>query len=257
MHCEPVIKSLDKAVPVVSVVMPCLNEERTVGLCVQAALASLARLGIPGEVLVSDNGSTDRSVDIACEAGARVVHCHHLGYGHAVRFGVEQSGGQFVVMGDADGSYDFESIGPFVGRLQDGAHLVMGNRFQGGIRPGAMPWKNRYIGNPALTWLLNALFGTRIGDAHCGLRGFTRGAFERMRLESAGMELASEMVLKAARIGLTVQEVPTVLSPDGRGRRPHLRPWRDGWRHVKLLLMFSPLHLFLLPAVMLLLAGLL
>lgn len=257
MQCELTTVSLGKDAPLVSVVIPCLNEERTVGACIQAARASLTRLGIAGEVLVSDNGSTDRSVNMAREAGARVVHCPRLGYGHAVRFGVEQSRGQFVVMGDGDGSYDFASIDPFICRLQEGAHLVMGNRFQGGIQAGAMPWKNRYIGNPALTWLLNALFGTRIGDAHCGLRGFTRGAFDRMRLESAGMELASEMVVKAARIGLSVQEVPTVLWPDGRDRPPHLRPWRDGWRHLKLLLMFSPLHLFLLPAVVLLLAGLL
>jgi hypothetical protein len=243
--------------PRVSVVMPCLNEDRTVAACVQNALAALAELRLPGEVIVSDNGSEDNSVAAAEQVGARVVHCAERGYGSALRFGVEQSRGQFIVMGDCDGSYDFRSIGPFLDSLQKGAHLVMGNRFLGGIEPGAMPWKNRYLGNPLLTWILNLFFHVGIGDAHCGLRAFSREAFDRMQLECSGMEFASEMVVKAAKRGMRIVEVPTVLHHDGRGRPSHLLPWRDGWRHLKFLLMFSPLHLFLIPGVFLVVVGLL
>lgn len=243
--------------PRVSVVMPCLDEERTVGACVKNALVALAEAGWPGEVIVVDNGSHDGSVRAAIEAGARVVHCPNRGYGNAIRFGVEQSHGRLVVMGDSDGSYDFLSIRPFVESLQEGAHLVMGNRFLGGIQPGAMPWKNRYLGNPVLTWLLNRFFHVGIGDAHCGLRAFSREAFDRMELECTGMELASEMVVKAAKRGMRIVEVPTVLHHDGRGGPSHLAPWRDGWRHLKFLLMFSPLHLFLIPGLFLIIVGLL
>ncbi|NQT12356.1 MAG: glycosyltransferase family 2 protein [Planctomycetes bacterium] len=243
--------------PLVSVVMPCLDEERTVASCVQKALHVMAEMGVAGEVVVSDNGSTDNSVAEAVEAGARVVHCPERGYGNAVRFGVEASRGDFVIMGDADSSYDFGSIERFIRPLQEGADLVMGNRFLGGIRPGAMPWKNRYLGNPALTKLLNLFFRTGVGDAHCGLRGFSRTAFQRMRLESRGMEFASEMVVKAAKREMQIVEVPTTLDPDGRDRPPHLAPWRDGWRHLKFLLMFSPLHLFLIPGAILVVIGLL
>ncbi len=243
--------------PLVSVVMPCLNEERTVAECVQQARRALEAMGVTGEIVVSDNGSTDGSVALAQQAGARVVHCPHPGYGNAVRFGVEHSQGHIVLMGDADASYDFSSIERFIRPLQDGADLVMGNRFQGGIRPGAMPWKNRYLGNPVLTSVLNLLFDAGIGDAHCGLRGFTRSAFQRMQLESTGMELASEIVVKAAKGRMEIIEVPTTLDCDGRDRPPHLSPWRDGWRHLKFLFMFSPVHLFLLPALILTLLGLL
>ncbi len=243
--------------PLVSVVMPCLNEDRTVGECVRKALSAIAELDVPGEVVVSDNGSTDQSVVEAERAGARVVHCDQRGYGNALRFGIQLTLGDLIVMGDADGSYDFNGIARFIHPLQEGADLVMGNRFLGGIRPGAMPWKNRYIGNPVLTGILNLFFHTGIGDAHCGLRAISRNAYERLHLECSGMEFASEMVVKAAKRELRIVEVPTTLDPDGRNRAPHLAPWRDGWRHLKFLLMFSPLHLFLIPGVVLAVIGLL
>lgn len=254
---QPSVQSTVATRPVVSVVLPCLDEERTVGGCVQKALRALADVGLSGEVVVSDNGSKDNSVAVAEQFGARVVHCPERGYGNAVRFGVEQSRGDLIIMGDADGSYDFGAIKPFIEQLQDGADLVMGNRFRGGIRPGAMPWKNRWIGNPVLTSLLNFFFRVDIGDAHCGLRGFSRVAFERMQLECPGMEFASEMVVKAAKRKMRISEVCTTLDPDGRDRPPHLAPWRDGWRHLKFMLMFSPLHLFLIPGAALIVLGLL
>ena len=222
--------------PFISVVMPCLNEERTVANCVTTALDALRASGLDGEVVVADNCSTDASRVEAQLAGARVVNCPQRGYGHAVRCGVEHARGDVILMGDADGSYDFGELPAFVRAIQNGADLVMGNRFLGGIRPGAMPWKNRYFGTPLLTRLVNLLFGSRVGDVQCGLRAFTRDAYKRMRLESGGMELASEMVVKAARARMRVAEVPIILYPDARGRRPHLRPWRDGWRNLKLLL---------------------
>ncbi|HET6880595.1 MAG TPA: glycosyltransferase family 2 protein [Pirellulales bacterium] len=219
-----------------SVVMPCLNEERTVGRCVGKALAAIERLGITGEVVVSDNGSSDGSVAAAKKAGARVVHCSERGYGNAIRRGVEDARGQWIIMGDADDSYDFERIDPFVEQLRRGADVVMGNRYRGGIRPGAMPWKNRYLGNPVLTFVLNLLFHTGIGDSQCGLRAFSRQAFDAMGLECAGMEFASEMLVKAVKRQLVVAEVPTTLDPDGRGRPPHLAPWSDACRILRLLL---------------------
>jgi glycosyltransferase involved in cell wall biosynthesis len=221
--------------PAVSVVMPCLNEERTVSRCVQAALFGIANLGIPGEVVVSDNGSTDNSVSIAAAAGARVVHCRQRGYGYAVRYGVQHTLGRWIIMGDADESYDFNCLLPFVERLKSGADVVIGNRFRGGISPGAMPWKNRYIGNPILTRILNALFHTSVGDSQCGLRAFSREAFELMGLETGGMDLASEMLVKASFCQLSVTEVPVTLDRDGRGRPPHLAPWFDGLRILSLL----------------------
>ena len=241
----------------VSVVIPCLNEERTVASCVEKARQALDAMGLLGEVVVSDNGATDRSALLAEQAGARVVVCRARGYGNAVRFGVEQSRGQWIVMGDADGSHDLSTIASFVGPLGQGADLVIGNRFRGGIRPGAMPWKNRYLGNPALTTLLNLLFHTNVGDAHCGLRSFSREAFDRMQLECAGMELASEMVVKAAKRRMRIVEVPTTHHPAGRDRPPPLHPRRDGSRHLRFLLMSSRWHLFLIPAAVLALAGLL
>lgn len=219
-----------------SVVMPCLNEARTVGQCIRVALTAMRELDISGEVVVSDNGSSDGSVEIARAAGARVVHCARRGYGHAVRHGVAHCHGSWIVMGDADGSYDFSRLDDFLAPLSVGAQLVMGNRFEGGIHPGAMPWKNRYIGNPLLTAITNCLFHVGIGDSQCGLRGFSRSAFDVLDLECGGMEFATEMLVKAALRGLTIVEVPTTLAPDGRGRPPHLAPWRDGWRIVRLLL---------------------
>ena len=220
----------------VSVVLPCLNERRTVGTCVAKAIASLRELDVPGEVVVSDNGSTDGSIAIAERAGARVVHCQQKGYGAAIRYGVEASHGEFFIMADADDTYDLSDLEPFVSGLHGGADLVMGNRFKGGILPGAMPWKNKYIGNPVLTGVLNVLYRSGIGDAHCGLRAFHRDAFYRMDPRSPGMEFASEIVVRASQLRMRIDEVPICLHPDVAGRTPHLSPWRDGWRHLKYLL---------------------
>ena len=220
----------------VSVVMPCLNEARTVGRCVFKAWRALAVLGIKGEVIVADNGSSDNSALLASEQGARVVSVSQRGYGCALQAGIAAARGTFVIMGDADDSYDFSELKPFVDRLRAGDDLVMGNRFQGGIRPGAMPWHHRYIGNPLLTGILNLLFHTPIKDAHCGLRAFRKAALVKLALSCPGMEFASEMVVKAALDKQRISEVPVVLHPDGRGRRPHLRSFRDGWRHLRFLL---------------------
>jgi glycosyltransferase involved in cell wall biosynthesis len=239
----------------VSIVMPCLNEAETLEVCVRAALHSLEEHGIAGEVVVADNGSTDGSQEIARAAGARVVPVAARGYGNALRGGIEAARGKYVIMGDADASYDFGAIEPFVARLRQGADLVMGNRFQGGIRPGAMPWKNRVIGNPVLSGLGRLFFSIPIGDFHCGLRGFSKDAYRRMELRTTGMEFASEMVIKAHLKGMQLAEVPATLDPDGRSRPPHLRPWRDGWRHLRFMLLFSPRWLFLYPGLALFLLG--
>ncbi len=239
----------------VSIVMPCLNEVRTVGACVGKAVAALERLGVRGEVIVADNGSTDGSQEIARGHGARVVHAERRGYGSALQAGIASARGTYVIMGDADDSYDFGNIEPFVTRLRAGDELVMGNRFRGGIRPGAMPWLHRYVGNPVLTGILNLFFHTPIGDAHCGLRGFRKDAYERLGLHTPGMEFASEMVVKAALNRQKMSEVPIVLYPDGRDRPPHLRSFRDGWRHLRFLLLFCPLWLYLIPAGLLLGGG--
>jgi hypothetical protein len=240
----------------VSVVMPCLNEARTVGRCVDKARTALDALGIVGEVVVADNGSSDGSRDIAREHGARVVEVSRKGYGSALQAGIGAARGAYVIMGDADDSYDFSRLGPFVERLRAGDDLVMGNRFKGGIRPGAMPWHHRYLGNPVLTGILNLFFRSPIGDAHCGLRGFRKDAYRRLGLNAPGMEFASEMVVKACLHRQKISEVPVVLHPDGRDRPPHLRSFRDGWRHLRFLLLMCPLWLFRIPAVVLLCAGL-
>jgi glycosyltransferase involved in cell wall biosynthesis len=223
--------------PLVSVVLPCLNEANTVGRCVQKALASLESCGIAGEVVVSDNGSTDGSAALAEAAGARVVYCSQRGYGTAIQYGVQNARGRIVVMADADDSYDLEHLGPFVRPLLAGdCDVVMGNRFRGGIEPGAMPWKNRWIGNPVLTGILRLFFGGTVRDAHCGLRAFTHDAYDRMKPAQAGMEFASELVVQAIRLKLRIKEEPTKLFVDGRNRRPHLRPWRDACRHLTYLI---------------------
>ncbi len=232
----------------VSVVMPCLNEARTVGRCVDKAARALSRMEISGEIIVADNGSTDGSPEIAMQKGARVVHVDRRGYGAALQAGIEAARGCYIIMGDADDSYDFDAIDPFVASLRSGDEMVLGNRFRGGIRPGAMPWLHRYIGNPVLTGILNLFFHTPVGDAHCGLRAFRKDAYERLDLSSSGMEFASEMVVKACLRGQKVSEVPTVLYPDGRDRPPHLRSFRDGWRHLRLLLLLCPTWLYLIPA---------
>jgi hypothetical protein len=240
----------------VSVVMPCLNEARTVARCVDKAVAALKELGVRGEVIVADNGSSDGSPEIAQAHGARVVPVPTRGYGSALKAGIAAAGGRFVIMGDADDSYDFSRLGPFVDRLKQGDDLVMGNRFQGGIRPGAMPWMHRYIGNPILTGILNLFFRTPVGDAHCGLRAFRKDAYNRLNLQTSGMEFASEMVVKASLNRQKISEVPIVLHPDGRDRPPHLRSFRDGWRHLRFLLLLCPLWLYLIPSTLLMVGGL-
>ena len=233
----------------VSIVLPCLNEAETLARCVQTAQQALEEGGYTGEVIVADNGSTDGSVAIAKELGARVVEVSRKGYGNALMGGIQAAEGAFVIMGDADESYDFAAIRPFVERLRGGDDLVVGNRFLGGIRPGAMPWSHRWLGNPVLTWIGRLFFHAPVGDMHCGLRAFRKDAVERMHLRAAGMEFASEMVIKASLKGMRISEVPVVLRPDGRSRPPHLRTWRDGWRHLRFMLLFSPRWLFLYPGV--------
>jgi glycosyltransferase involved in cell wall biosynthesis len=236
----------------VSIVMPCLNERRSLGHCVSVARRALdllaMRHGLSGEIVVADNGSTDGSQELARSLGARVVTVNRRGYGAALTGGFAAARGRYLVMGDADGSYDFLECVAMVEALMNGADICMGSRFQGSIKPGAMPWKNRYIGNPILTGILNLLFRSGVDDAHCGLRALTRQCFERLRLEGAGMEFASEMIIKASLLDERIAEVPVTLWPDHRGRPPHLRPWRDGWRHLRYLMMLSPYWLFAIPA---------
>ena len=238
-----------------SVVMPCLNESATVGACVKKALGAMEQLGIRGEVIVADNGSTDGSQRIAAEQGAKVVPIKLRGYGSALHGGIAAARGQFILMGDADDSYDFTQLEGFVCKLREGYDLVMGNRFQGGILPGAMPPLHRYLGNPVLTGIGRLFFKSPVGDFHCGLRAFRKDAIERLDLRTLGMEFASEMVVKATAFGLRITEIPTTLSPDRRDRAPHLRTWRDGWRHLRFLLLYSPRWLFLYPGIALFTLG--
>jgi len=238
-----------------TVLMPCLNEAVTIGSCVAKAKSCIERLGITAEVLIADNGSTDGSQAIAEREGARVIHVCERGYGAALYHGVLASRGRAVIMGDADDSYDFSRMDAFVEALRDGADLVMGNRFAGGIAPGAMPWKNRYIGNPALSAVGQLFFKAPVTDFHCGLRAFTRATFDRLQLQTSGMEFASEMVIKATLLKMRIAEVPTTLARDGRDRPPHLRPWRDGWRHLRFMLLYSPRWLFLYPGAALMFVG--
>ncbi len=230
-----------------TILMPCLNEARTLPLCIGKALGFLARSGVIGEVLVADNGSTDGSQALALAHGARVVEVAAKGYGSALIGGIRAARGRCVILADSDDSYDFGELDAFVARLRDGWHLVIGNRFAGGIRPGAMPFLHRYLGNPVLTTIGRVLYRSPCGDFHCGLRGFDRAAILGLDLRASGMEFASEMIVKAAVHGLRVTEVPTTLSPDGRDRAPHLRSWHDGWRHLRFLLLFSPRWLFFYP----------
>ena len=239
-----------------TILMPCLNEAATVGGCVAKARSFLERARIEGEVLIADNGSDDGSRELAERAGARVVEIAERGYGAALAGGIAAARGRYVIMGDADDSYDFGCLEGFVAKLREGYPLVMGNRFRGGIRKGAMPLLHRYLGNPALSFAGRLLFRARIGDFHCGLRGFDREAVRQLRLRTTGMEFASELVVKASLAGWHIAEVPTTLYPDGRGRPPHLRSWRDGWRHLRFLLLFSPRWLFLYPGLALLALGL-
>jgi glycosyltransferase involved in cell wall biosynthesis len=227
--------------------MPCLDEAKTVAICVRKAIEACEAAAVVAEVLVADNGSRDGSPELARAAGARVIHVEEKGYGAALRAGIEAARGRYVVMGDADDSYEFQDVPRFLSRLREGDELVMGSRFRGVIHPGAMPFLHRFLGNPVLTWILNLFFGAGITDAHCGMRGFSRDAIRSLSLRSPGMEFASEMVIRAAQEKLRIGEVPTSLRPDGRGRRPHLRTWRDGWRHLRFMLLFSPWWLFAVP----------
>jgi len=231
----------------VSVVIPCLNEAQSIGFCIDKAMVAFRETGIRGEVVIGDNGSNDGSTEIAEKHGARVVHVKMKGYGHALRGGIEAARGQFIIMGDADDSYDFSEVPRFVAQWREGYEIVMGNRFKGEVKPGAMPWHHQYIGNPVLSGMLRILFHTSIGDAHCGMRGFTKAAYQRMDLRTTGMEFASEFVIKAAKLGARMTEIPITLWPDKRGRPPHLRSFRDGWRHLRFMLMYAPNWLFLLP----------
>ena len=240
----------------VSVVMPCLNEAETLAACIQKAQSAIEKDGLSAEIIVADNGSTDGSQAIAKELGARLVPVARKGYGSALIGGIEAARGEFVIMGDADDSYDFTAIAPLIEKLRGGFDLVVGNRFRGGIERDAMPWLHRWIGNPVLTLISRLFFHTPVGDMHCGLRGFRKDAFARMRLKATGMEFASEMVIKASLKGMRITEVPVTLRPDGRTRAPHLRTWRDGWRHLRFMLLFSPRWLFLYPGIALFAIGL-
>jgi hypothetical protein len=236
----------------VTVVLPCLNEAETLAVCVQKARACLDELGVAGEVLVSDNGSTDGSQAIAEQNGARVVHAPIRGYGGALQAGIAAAGGTYVIMADADDSYDLTKLGPFIERLREGHDVVMGNRFKGGIAPGAMPPLHKYLGNPVLSWLGRRLFGLKhVGDFHCGIRGFNRQRILALGLCMSGMEFASELVVRAALANYSIVEVPTTLQPDGRSRPPHLRTWRDGWRHLRFLLVFAPRKTLVWPGLLL------
>jgi len=239
-----------------TILMPCLNEAETLATCIRKAMGYLARSGVVGEVLIADNGSTDGSQEIATSLGARVLPVAERGYGAALIAGITGARGRYVIMADSDDSYDFENLDPFVARLREGYALVMGNRFKGGIKPGAMPPLHRYLGNPVLTTIGRVFFGSPCGDFHCGLRGFNRAEILKLDLRAPGMEFASEMVVKATLQKLRITEVPTTLSPDGRSRPPHLRSWRDGWRHLRFLLVFCPRWLFLYPGLVLFLGGL-
>jgi glycosyltransferase involved in cell wall biosynthesis len=236
------------SVPIeLSIVMPCLNEVETLASCIRKAKAYLEKAGVAGEIVIGDNGSTDGSQELALRFGARVVNVPLRGYGAALYGASLAAGGRYIIMADSDDSYDFSDLNPFLVKLRQGYDLVMGNRFRGGIRPGAMPWKNRYIGNPVLSSIGKIFFRCPASDFHCGMRGFSKEAFVRLDLRTTGMEFASEMVIKATMMKMKIAEVPTTLSPDERSRPPHLRPYRDGWRHLRFMLLFSPNWLFLYP----------
>jgi Glycosyl transferase family 2 len=238
-----------------SIIMPCLNEAETLKVCIGKARAYLERAQVAGEVIVADNGSTDGSRELAVQCGAKLVEIAERGYGAALLGGIDAAHGTFVIMADADDSYDFSQLDAFVAKLREGNDLVMGNRFQGGIAPGAMPPLHRYLGNPVLSGIGRLFFSTQIGDFHCGLRGFNRQAIQGLQLRTTGMEFASEMVVKATLVELRIAEVPTTLSPDGRSRPPHLRSWRDGWRHLRFLLLYAPRWLFLYPGLAMIAVG--
>jgi len=238
-----------------SVVMPCLNEAETLAVCIQKALTFFEKNNINGEVIIADNGSTDGSQEIATKLGARVVNVPNKGYGNALKGGFDAAEGTYIIMGDADDSYDFSNLNLFVAKLRKGNDFVIGNRFKGGIKKNAMPFLHRYLGNPVLSFLGRLFFKSHIGDFHCGLRGFTNDAYRRMNLTTTGMEFASEMIVKAHLLNFKIVEVPTILFEDGRSRKPHLKTWSDGWRHLRFLLLYSPNWLFLIPGILLMSLG--
>ena len=241
--------------PELSIVMPCLNEAETLETCIKKAQSFLEKHDVEGEVIIADNGSTDGSIEIAKRLNATVINVETKGYGSALKNGFKAAKGKYIIMADADDSYDFTGLKPFLDQLRNGHQLVMGNRFKGGIKKGAMPFLHKYLGNPVLSFLGRLFFKIKIGDFHCGLRGFSREAFENIDLKTTGMEFASEMIVKAKLNNLSITEVPTTLSPDGRSRAPHLNTWRDGWRHLRFLLLYSPRWLFLLPGLLLMIIG--
>lgn len=238
-----------------SIVMPCLNEAETLAVCINKAQSFIERENISGEVIIADNGSTDGSQKIATDLNARMVNVPQKGYGSALRGGIEAANGKYVIMGDADDSYDFSNLMPYVIKLREGYDLVMGNRFKGGIKKGAMPFLHKYLGNPVLSFIGRLFFKSKIGDFHCGLRGFSKEAYYKMELKTTGMEFASEMIVKSSLKDLKITEVNTILSPDGRSRPPHLNTWRDGWRHLRFLVLYSPNWLFLIPGLLLFIFG--
>lgn len=241
---------------ILTILMPCLNEAETIGIVISKAKKWIKLRCIKAEIVVADNGSSDGSQVIAKRLGAKVVDVPQKGYGSALFYGCMAAKGRYIVMGDSDDSYDFSKLDPFIEKFDEGYELVMGNRFKGNIKPGAMPWKNRYIGNPILSLIGRLFFPSAIGDFHCGIRGVTRKAFLRMDLRTTGMEFASEMVIKATLFNMRIAEVPVTLSKDGRSRPPHLRPWRDGWRHLRFMLLLSPRWFFLMPGLLLFISSL-
>lgn len=240
-----------------SIVMPCLNEAETLAICIEKAQSFFQRENVNGEVIIADNGSTDGSQEIAKNLNAIVVNVPQKGYGSALRGGIEAAKGKYVIMGDADDSYDFTNLLPYLTKLREGYDLVMGNRFKGGVKKGAMPFLHKYLGNPVLSFIGRLFFKTDIGDFHCGLRGFSKEAYGKMDLQTTGMEFASEMIVKSSLKNLKIAEVPTILSPDGRTRPPHLNTWRDGWRHLRFLVLYSPNWLFFIPGMILMIFGIL
>jgi hypothetical protein len=255
LHC--VAPPQEQEEIVLSVVLPCLNEAETIGFCILKAQDAMETAGVLGEIIVADNGSTDNSIQIAASLGAIVIPVSTKGYGSALMGGIAAARGKYIIMGDADASYDFGDIPRFLEKLRSGYDLVIGNRFRGGILPGAMPALHRYLGNPILSGIGKIFFNSPCNDFHCGLRGFNKTAYERMALRTTGMEFASEMIVKASLLKMSACEVPTSLAPDGRNRAPHLRTWRDGWRHLRFLLLYSPRWLFFYPGMALMLLGIL
>lgn len=238
-----------------SIVMPCLNESETLAICIKKANLFFETNAINGEVIIADNGSFDGSQEIALSHGAKVISIANKGYGNALKGGIENASGRYIIMGDADDSYDFSNLSPFIEKLREGADLVIGNRFKGGIKKGAMPFLHKYLGNPVLSFLGRLFFKSSIGDFHCGLRGFSKEAYLKMNLATSGMEFASEMIVKSHLLNLKIVEVPTILYKDGRSRKPHLNTWSDGWRHLRFLLLYSPKWLFLFPGIIMMVFG--